>query len=738
MMTVNEKMSDLQDLSSVSDSTENFSNNPRFDTILSARLSRRSVLKGSFGVAATAVLGGSLSTSYAATKKSSPLTALKLNFNAVAKNIEDKITLAEGYSWSLLLQTGDPISANATPYANDGSDSAQSFTQRAGDHNDGMHFFGLDKKGQWNPQHAERALLCINHEAITSAFLHVNGPTIVDGKRTSDEEVKKEMLAHGVSVVEIQRKGKSFQVVRDSRWNRRITTMTDMEITGPAARSPALITKYSVTGTRTRGTIANCANGHTPWGTYLTCEENWAGFFRRMPEDDSKRSARELIAFKRYGVAGKGKELWATVQPDTSDFQFGRWNAAVVGTSEDGSDDFRNAVNTFGWVVEIDPFDPYSNPKKRTALGRFAHEGAWPGPVIEGQPLVWYMGCDSRHEYIYKYVSNAKWDPRDASRGSTAGDKYLNDGKLYVARFNDDGSGNWLLLEFGHNGVDANATPYAFKDQADVLIHARLAADAVGATKMDRPEWGAVNPRTGEVYMTLTYNPSRALDKVDAANPRFYNDPKKGVAQKGNANGHIIRWAEEQGHGHALQFTWDVFLFAARSTADKENINLSALTADNDFSSPDGLWFAKSGLLWIETDDSAYEDATNCMLLAAIPGKVGDGASKVVSNYEGEKERSVKTYVGAPAEATSLKRFLVGPVDCEITGLAESPDGRALFVNVQHPGETTKGKNFTLADPSTWLSHWPQGGNARPRSATIVITKDDGGLIGADLIAKKT
>jgi len=294
-----------------------------------------------------------------------------------------------------------------------------------------------------------------------------------------------------------------------------------------------------------------------------------------------------------------------------------------------------------------------------------------------------------------------------------------------------------LLLEFGNNGVDANAAPYAFKDQSDVLIHARLAADAVGATKMDRPEWGAVNPRTGEVYMTLTYNPSRALDKVDAANPRFYIDPKKGVAQKGNANGHIIRWAEEQGHGHALQFKWDVFLFAARSTADKENINLSALTADNDFSSPDGLWFAKSGLLWIETDDSAYEDVTNCMLLAAIPGKVGDGASKVVSNHEGEQERSVKTYIGAPAEATTLKRFLVGPVDCEITGLAESPDGRALFVNVQHPGETTKGKNFTLADPSTWLSHWPQGGNARPRSATIVITKDDGGLIGADLIAAK-
>ena len=714
--------------------TDNLSASPAFDLVLALRLSRRAVLQGGMAAAAALYFGSSamLRSAHASDQPAGP--SLKLKFNAVAKNKDDKVTLPAGYSWSLLLATGDPLVAHISPYANDGTDVANSFRQRAGDHSDGMHFFGMDKEGKWDPQSAERGLLCINHEAITAAFLHQQGQTIVDGKRTSDAEVMKEMLAHGMSVVEVRRNGKTFSVVKNSRWNRRITTFTDMKITGPAARSPQLITKYSLTATRTRGTVANCANGHTPWGTYLTCEENWAGFFRRTPADDAKRSANELVALKRYGLNGKGKELWATVEPDTADNRFGRWHAANTGTSNDGSDDYRNAANTYGWVVEVDPFNPDSTPKKRTALGRFAHEGAWPGPVFTGQPLVWYMGCDSRHEYIYKYVSSALWDPKDANGGLAAGDKYLNDGKLFAARFNADGSGAWLELCMGKNGINTDSVPYNFKDQADVLIHARLAADAAGATKMDRPEWGAVNPRNGEVYMTLTNNALRALDKVDAANPRYYNDPKNGVAQKGNANGHIIRWAEQDALPNATSFEWDVFLFAARENADPATVNLSALSSDNDFSSPDGLWFANSGLLWIETDDHTYTDVSNCMLLAAIPGKVGDGQSQTIINTDGDKLNTINTHIGAPLGEEKLRRFMVGPVDCEITGLAESPDGRALFVNIQHPGETTSGKNFSLKDPATWLSHWPAGGTSRPRSATIVITRDDGGVVGADLI----
>jgi secreted PhoX family phosphatase len=248
---------------------------------------------------------------------------------------------------------------------------------------------------------------------------------------------------------------------------------------------------------------------------------------------------------------------------------------------------------------------------------------------------------------------------------------------------------------------------------------------------MDRPEWGAVNPRNGEVYMTLTYNPSRELAQLDAANPRFYTDARAGKQERGNVNGHIIRWAEHDGRADATRFTWDVFLFAARASADPAQVNLSGLVDSNDFSSPDGLWFARSGLLWIETDDSAYEDTSNCMLLAAIPGRVGDGERRTVTSHDGDTVKQVATQVGKPATESNLRRFLVGPVDCEITGLTESPDGRALFVNIQHPGETTQGKGFDIAAPSTYLSHWPAGGQARPRSATIVITRDDGGPVGA-------
>jgi secreted PhoX family phosphatase len=718
----------------------NPSANPSFERVLEARLSRRSVLKGTFGVAATAFFGAGLSAcggSEAITPVPvEPAKTLKLNFNAVAKSLADAVTVPVGYTASVVYRLGDPIVAGAAEFRNDGSDSAASFAQRAGDHHDGMHYFGLGADGRFGPNASDRGLLCINHEAITPAYLHVAGPTIVDGVRTVADEVIKELNAHGVSVIEIGKTGNTVSYKKNSSFNRRVTTFTDMTLSGPAAKSPMMVTAYSTDGARTRGTVNNCANGHTPWGTYLTCEENWAGYFRRIAATDNPhRSAKELTSFARYGVAGNGRELWATATAsDPADTSFSRWNAMKLGASADGSDDFRNVANTFGWVVEIDPFNSAATPKKRTALGRFAHEGAWPGPVVPGKALVWYMGCDSRNEYIYKYVSNAVWDPADAVKGMAAGDKYLDDGRLYVARFNADGSGQWLELRFGGNGVTSSNPTYAFSDQADVLINARLAADAAGATKMDRPEWGAVNPANGEVYMTLTNNnaATRPLAALDAANPRFYNDPKgnAGTPQRGNPNGHIIRWAENGGDVAATAFRWDVFLFGARSTADKANVNVSNLTAANDFSSPDGLWFAKNGLLWIQTDDGAYTDVTNCMMLAAVPGRVGDGGRKTITSADGAATKAVETPVGAAPGETGLRRFLVGPKQCEITGIAETPDGKAIFVNIQHPGEESPPD---FSSPGSFGSHWPDGGAARPRSATIVIMKDDGGEIGGGL-----
>ena len=316
----------------------------------------------------------------------------------------------------------------------------------------------------------------------------------------------------------------------------------------------------------------------------------------------------------------------------------------------------------------------------------------------------------------------------DANGGRAAGAKYLDEGTLYVAKFNADGSGQWLELSFGKNGLDASNTTFAFADQADVVTHARIAADIRGATKMDRPEWGGVNPLNGEAYMTLTNNSNRVATtatptgsqlKPDAANPRYYEDMKGSTSQKGNPNGHIIRWREAGGSVAATSFAWDIYLFAAQSDAAAD-VNLSGLTAVNDFSSPDGLYFDPRGLLWIQTDDGAYTDVTNCMMLAAVPGKVGDGGAATAAG-------GTATIKGANATANTVRRFLVGPKDCEITGIAVTPDGKTLFFNVQHPGE-----NGTLA---TMTSHWPDsqtttGSTKRPRSATVVVTRKDGGAIG--------
>jgi secreted PhoX family phosphatase len=362
-----------------------------------------------------------------------------------------------------------------------------------------------------------------------------------------------------------------------------------------------MVKRSSPDGSRTRGTLNNCDNGYTPWGTYLTAEENWADCFRRITAvDNPGRSAKALASFSRCGVAGNGRELWATVTPDTADNLYGRWNAEAVGAT--AADDYRNAPNTYGWIVENDPCNATSTVTKRTALCRFAHEGAWPAKAVAGKPVVFYMGCDSRNAYIWKHVSTRNCDPADAAGGMAAGDKHLDDGRLHVARFNADGTGQWIELRFGTGTITAANTPWAFADQADVLISARLAADAAGATRMDRPEWGAVDPITGAVHMTLTNSnaANRMLASTDAANPRHHNDVRAGTTNPfGNPNGHIIRRLETGGDTSALTFAWDIHLFGARATANAANVNQSGLTADNDLSSPDGLWFS-TGLVFVQ------------------------------------------------------------------------------------------------------------------------------------------
>ncbi len=733
-------MSDLQKFDSQlvdpDDIGHNTSSNDTFANILKARsIPRRTVLKGGFYMMAGSMFGFSLTACDSSDEAAPAAPAeipLGLSFNPVAKSVADALTVPAGYTASVLLATGDPLNFMVPAYGNNGTDA--DFEFRSGDHHDGMYYFGVNNAGTgWDPGAAATGLLCINHEVAEDlGFMHPNGPTDYGAGNTNvrpTSEIDKEVFAHGVTVVEIFRNGAGYLANRGSIYNRRITGATVMDLAGPAALHDLMKTSYSTDGSQTRGTINNCANGYTPWGTYLTCEENWAGYFYRR-EDNADRTAKEVTSFSRYGIgnATSGRYNWSRPGAVDETDLYTRWNAGIEGAA--ATDDFRNIANTFGWVVEIDPFDPAANPRKRTALGRLGHEGCWPAPAVVGEPLVFYTGDDARNEYVYKFVSDAVWDAADANGGLAAGDKYLNAGTLYVARFNADGTGEWVPLNMANPSVSGNAT-YPFLDDADVLINTRLAADAVGATKMDRPEWGAVHPVTGDVYLTLTNSVSGGdgrgrVTPLDAANPRFYEDG----ANRGNVNGHIIRWKETDGDHSATTFDWDIYLFGAEAGASA-NVNLSELTDENDFSSPDGLWFSEAnrGLLWVQTDDGAYTDVTNCMMLAAIPGAYGDGeTTEVVSTAvptNGDADQAVTTFVGQAATATTLRRFLVGPRGSEITGIAETPDGKAIFVNIQHPGEGST----SVTDPAQFTSHWPDGGNARPRSATVVITRDDGGKI---------
>ena len=662
----------------------------------------------------------------------------ELGFAAIAKNKDDVVTVPAGYAVGVLYRLGDPIAAGVGAYANDGRDT--NFAQRAGDHHDGMSYFGLAASGATPALSNTRGLLVMNHENITQPYLHANGATSTNGVRPEAEALK-EIEAHGVSVIEVNRAANNgaWSYLQSSALNRRITPNTDMAFSGPVKGNAALVTAFSTDGTRGRGTINNCANGQMPWNTYLTCEENWAGYFRRG-SDAGQRTAAQNRSLQRYGITEgrSGNYGWATVVSSTAgDTRYARWNATVSGA--DAAADFRNEPNQFGWVVEIDPYNPTSTPRKRTALGRMNHEGCWIGRTIAGVKPAFYMGDDAQNEYIYKFVSNTAWNAADASAADrlAIGDKYLDAGTLYVAKFNADGTGQWLPIVFGQGPLTAANTTYPFADQADVLINTRLAADALGATRMDRPEWTAVNPATGEMYCTLTNNTSRTAANTDAANPRAYTDFKTDgrPATSGNANGHVIRLRETGDTTEATGFTWDVYAFGAGADLDPANINLSGLDQSNDFSSPDGLWFGAatnpSGqvnpLLWIQTDDGNYTDVTNNQMLAALPGRVADGGTKTVTNNLNGATSTVTTRVGA-APGTKLRRFLVGPKECEITGITSTPDGESLFVNIQHPGENGSPSNITSSWPAT---QGGQQGTSRPRSATIVITKTDAsGVVG--------
>ncbi|MCG3885950.1 PhoX family phosphatase [Photobacterium leiognathi] len=670
----------------------NTSNNKTFEDVLQANLQRRSILKGGLGVSAMTALGAfgltgcnSSSSTEGTTAKVADRSQAVLNFDSIPGSLTDAVSIPPGYTAQVLVPWGTPLNANGNVWKNDGTNDSTDQLNALGMHHDGMHFFPLNEA-------STDGLLCINHEYIDQQALHPNWDKDTERAkevRTDIDEIRKEINAHGISVVRIQLKDNQWKLIDNDPLNRRYTGATVMDLSGPLAHSELTVTRFSPDGSQARGTLNNCGNGYTPWGTYLTCEENWPNYFTNTGTRTKEQD--------RIGVSDtRGRYKWETLAGHDEERldEFARFNLAPTGSSS--LDDYRNEANGHGYIVEIDPYTKNSRAKKRTALGRFRHEGCTFGKLEEGKPVVFYSGHDSRFEYLYKFESKALWDPADASPSNRllTGDKYMDEGTLYVARFNEDSTGTWLPLTLDSITSSGDTLASHFNSLAEIIINTAGAADWVGATEMDRPEWAAVDPYTGSVYLTLTNNTKRT-DSTNPANPRL-----------NNKFGHIIRWDEGE---NPTEFDWDIFVFGSPSNGDEET-NRSGLTDLNQFASPDGLAFDQRGIMWIQTDNGAdeVEEYTNDQMLAVVPSQLLDSDDN-------------QTVIASSNQA-ELKRFFVGPNGCEVTGFTISPDYTSLFVNIQHPS------NWPYSDNAAEAA--PNGTEVRPRSSTVVIRREDGGEIG--------
>lgn len=639
-----------KDFSSMEDS--NRSSNPDIHSLSSPE--RRWLLRVGAGAAASSVLAPFLA-GCASPALPTALPGPRIGFKAIGIGLTDRVTVPEGYVATALAQWGEPVGVpgNMPAFKTDGSNSAADQAVQMGMHHDGMHFYPLPG--------AQRGLLVMNHEYVDDGLLHVGGM-----KDWTADKVKKSQAAHGISIIEVTQKGHAWEMVRPSPLARRITANTPFAVQGPAAGHAMMRTAADPTGRTVLGTLNNCASGKTPWGTYLSGEENFRFYFAGTHEHTAHEKRWGMTKTAFFGWPAHDARFDASKNP--------------------------NEFNRFGWVVEVDPMDPTSTPIKRTALGRAAHEGAWVAVTKDNRAVV-YSGEDARFEYIYKFVSRDAIKP--ASNGLTqaqANRELLDHGTLYVARFDANGTGTWLPLVHGQGPLTA---ANGFADQGEVLIKARQASDALGATKMDRPEWLAIDDESGWVYCTLTNNSARGekdQPAVDAANPRA-----------NNVMGNIIRW-KENGDFDDTRFDWSHLVLAgdpAQTRAEaKGNIK------GDIYACPDGLVFDARGTLWVQTDMHASQ------------------------MYKGELVNMGSNQMLACDTATGeTRRFLTGPVNCEITGCTWSSDGRTMFINVQHPGENALDRSDPAAP--TKFSNWPDftpGG--RPRSSTVVIRKLDGGVIG--------
>lgn len=634
------------------DTTANRSSVPTLREVMALRISRRGALKGLTAAGVYGLFGCAVSTLKAGTGDAA------LTFTESGRFLDETHHVAPGYRVQTVIRWGDPIHAGG-PAFRPGLQTAAEQEGQFGMDNDFIAFMPLPR----GSNNAARGLLCVNHERCT-AYLAWPAMTPQNyAKLMTREQCEVEMASQGHSVVEIARSGNDWHLVADSIYNRRITLRsTPIRVAGPAAGHPRMRTSADPAGTRIIGTLNNCAGGVTPWGTVLTAEENLHNYFTG---DAGK--GREAAAWKRYSIGGRARYLW------------GRYFERFDLEREP------NEPNRFGWIVEIDPYDPKSTPVKRTALGRFKHECATSAVSYDGRVAI-YSGDDERMEYVYKFVTRDRYDARNAA----ANRDLLDHGTLYVARFEASGKMRWLPLVHGQGPLTrANG----FADAGDVMIEARRAADLLGATPMDRPEDVEAHPETGHVYVVLTFNEQRKPEQVDAANPR---GPNK--------YGHIIEIVPPMVNGKpdhtATECAWEFFMVGGDPANPEHAARYHGKVSSSGWVvAPDNVAFDPKGRIWISTDGQ------------------DDWAGFADSVYAAE--------TSGPRRGVT-RNFFSAPRGAEICGPAFTPDGKTLFLSIQHPADE---KGSTFDKPST---RWPDfKPDMPPRPAVVAITKLDGGEIGS-------
>ena len=642
----------------------NPTDNPTMGELISQRFSRRGLLKGALAVSAISATVGTLALETAGEAKAQGAKSA-FDFKEVEVGVDADHHVAEGYDAQVLLRWGDGLFADA-PEFDPAKQTPEAQAKQFGYNNDFVGYVPM--QGAADP--SAHGLLFVNHEYTNPHLMFPGVVEMKDGKpvlkNATPERFAVEAMAHGATVAEIRKTDGRWALVKDSRYNRRITVSTEMQLSGPVAGSDRVKTSADGEGRKVFGTLNNCSGALTPWGTFVSGEENFHGYFSgKLPEGH-----REEANYKRLAVP-------------SSPYAWGRFEDRFDLAKEP------NEANRFGWVVEVDPFDPNSVPKKRTALGRFKHEGADMIVARDGR-VVAYLGDDERFDYVYKFVTSGRFDPNNRA----ANLDLLDSGTLHVAKFEAEGTVRWLPLVFGQGPLTA---ANGFQNQADVLIEARRAGDLLGATKMDRPEDITPNPVTGRVYVMLTNNTSRKDEQVDAANPRAKN-----------TFGHIIEIVEADGDHTATSGRWEILLKCGDPSVAAVGASFSTETSKNGwFGMPDNAVVDSAGRLWVATDGNDI----------SVTGRT-DGLWAV--DTEGGARRTSKLFYRVPHGA-------------EMCGPCFTPDDTTAFVAVQHPGDDGPdwpafGRRSYYEDLST---RWPDFKPDMPcRPSVVAITKKGGGKIG--------